>query len=198
VLQGLAIVVAGIGISGAAHAQSFSRWRNANTAHGTFYLGVAGGEVCNPANGQCGVAPGTQLITWQKAGDDQEVKFTLPAGGLVFLQDFYEDPWAIAGTCLHVRGQSNSENANLETESSLCLVDPYARWLPEAAENLGAPFPNCFAFQNQGSGLFMSVNQGNVQNGSRIVQWPLCVPGSGACGGPSGYHADQFWCPEAP
>jgi hypothetical protein len=199
VLQGLAIVAAGAAMSGSAHAQSFSRWRNANTTNGTFYLGVSGGEVCDPANDQCGVAAGTQLITWQKGGDDQQWKEVLPGGGFVDFQDFFPDPWTNTGTCMHVRGQSNSENANLETQSGgACLTEPSARWRPIRAEDMGAPFPTCIAFQNLSSGMYVSVSQGNVKNGSHVIQWPLCQSGSSACGSPAGFHADQWWCPEAP
>jgi Ricin-type beta-trefoil lectin domain-like len=203
VLYGLAIVVAGVAISGSAHAQAlntFLRWRNASTAHGTFYLGVSGGVKCNPANEQCGVAAGTPLITWQKAGLDQEVQLILPGGGYVSLQDYYSDPWTNSGTCLHVRGQSTSLNAVLETQSGgSCLFgDNSTRWHTVRAEDLNAPFPGCYVFQNAASSLYMAVSAGNVQNGSAIVQYALCQPGSNACGAPAGYHADQFWCPEAP
>jgi len=199
VLQGLAIVVAGVAISGSAHAQSFSRWRNASTAHGTFFLGVSGGAQCNRFE-ECGVVPGTQLITWQKAGDDQQWRLVLPGGGFVDVQDFFPDLATNSGTCMHVRNQSSSAGANLElTSGGFCIFsDNSVRWHLVRAEDIGAPFPGCFAFQNGLSGMFMSVYQGNVQNGSRVVQWPLCQPGSSACGAPAGFHADQFWCPETP
>ncbi|HVV53580.1 MAG TPA: RICIN domain-containing protein [Polyangia bacterium] len=191
-------MVAGAAISGSAQAQTFSRYRNANTAHGTFYLGVSGGEVCDPANEKCGVKAGTQLITYQKSGDDQQWELTLPQGGYVYLQDLLGDPWTNDGTCINVVNRSTSQGANLEIESAGCIGDPTARWRPVQAEDLGAPYPGCYAFQDLASGLYMGVSGGNVQNGSHVIQWPLCIAGSNACGGPAGFHPDQFWCPETP
>lgn len=208
VLQGLAIVVAGVAISGSAHAQAlntFKRWKNAKTpcCSAPFYLGVSGGVKCNSANGQCGVASGTQLITWGKAGLDQEVQLILPGAGYVSIQDYYGDPWTYSGVCIHVRGQSTSLNASVETVSGgSCLFgDDSTRWAFHRAEDIGfpaAPFTGCYAIENEVSHLYMSVSGGNVGNGSNVVQYPLCRPGSNVCGAPAGYHADQFWCPEDP
>jgi len=95
--------------------------------------------------------------------------------------------------CIGIPSVPVSKNEDLIIQNCLALNTESFVAMP--AEAFGAPYPGCYAFE--AGELYMSVYQGNVKNGAHVVFWPLCVPGTGACGNPSDdWHPDQFWCPE--
>lgn len=205
---GLLIVISGFAGPRAANAQShpartWGRWRNADTSRGVFYLSVWGGEVCQTGEA-CGLANNTQVVTYQLAGLDQRWGAVRDTQEFVFpednVQNYFQDYRnGVTPMCL-VTGGNNSTAAG----ASIVVYDcqslsqgPGQYWNVEPAEFYGAPYPGCFLFYNEHSGLVMSVRNGVVQNGSQVDQWPMCEPGSDACGNPSNaWHPDQFWCPE--
>jgi hypothetical protein len=200
VAQVVVILVGGLTVARSAHAQGLSwrHWRNANTTNGTFYLGVSGGEVCNGIGGPCGLATGTPLVTWQQSGWDQ----LWGIGGNDIVQndlpDFGGDP-----VCIGAQNHVDGKNANLAVYDCSDTVDSDMHWFAYPVEELTppAPFPGCYVFFEAGKtdGTVMSVYQGVVKNGSRVVEWPLCTPNRGNCGSPTNaYHADQIWCPDSP
>jgi hypothetical protein len=200
------IVAASLAVAGSASAQTatWALWKNANTTNGTFYMGVSGGPKCN-ASRQCWVNPGTQIITWTQSQGDQYMGAieNFPPGTTI--QDFYKDS---SGNpmCLQVAGNSQSTNANIVvSECQNRTQSPSQFWQAASAEDLGAPFPGCFMFFNMNSPgvtlMVLSVFQGSVKDGSRVIQFPICEPTSGGntCGfPPNAWHPDQFWCPIQP
>ena len=40
----------------------------------------------------------------------------------------------------------------------------------------------------------MGVSGGTVQNGTKVIQWPMFY---GTPGAKTGWHPDQFWCPQS-
>jgi hypothetical protein len=201
---GVSIVFAGLAISGSAKAQTWGRWQNLNEVNGQFYLGVAGGEVCNGPNGSCGVKRGAAMITWQRSGEDQDMGAPVDdATGTI--QDFYNDSANdVLPMCVGVAANSLALNAGVVIwDCQDQSQGPGQYWKTVSASELGAPFPGCFAFVNQNSSVngktvVMSVQGGVVKNGQAVVQYTLCTPTNGACGNPSNWwHEDQFWCPAA-
>lgn len=205
---GLSIVFAGLAVSGSANAQTFGRWRNANTTNGTFYLGVAGGcEYYKGPGYECGLKSGQQIITYQLAGLDQQM--AAPTDETVGrIQDTYPDYQDLTTPmCVAVANNSKSLNAGVVIwDCQTTSQGPGQYWKAESAEDLGAPsqYAGCFVFINQNSSpsypankpVVLSVQNGVVKNGSAVVQYSLCTDTNGACGNPSNqWHADQFWCP---
>lgn len=206
--MGLFVVMAGVAISGSAHAQTntTARWRNADTTYGTYYLGVSGGVVCNES---CGIPDGKSLITYQKSQTDQIwTVTTIPLPGFINLYNVITDsvprypgfqiPECIAFPWSQQQGLLDGLNANAVTAE--CSSPGATGFEVQSAESLGAPFQywGCYALSAANS-LYLSVYQGKVKNGSPVVMWPLCIPNSGNCGNPSNaWHPDQFWCPEVP
>jgi hypothetical protein len=202
-VQVLFIVISGFATSGLAHAQSptWARWRNANTAHGRFYLGVSGGEVCQSGGGPCGLVAGTQLITWQKSGPDQEWGVVEQSGNVNRLPGYniQNDLFDFSGgaMCLVIPFSKIGGNQQVIVDSCYNDAIDETYWVAVSAESLGAPYSGCYAIKPYTSGYYMSVSQGDVHNGSSVVLWTLCKPNSGNCGNPSNaWHPDQFWCPE--
>ncbi len=215
VLHGWSTFIVGLAIAGSAQAQAvtMARWRNADTRRGTFYFGVSGGETCNPSTNICGLKSGTQIITYQKSGEDQ-IWGATESWFSIGIQDLFPDIANGNPLCVTPQNESTSRNANLIVKDcQFDVQDPNVPapsdngdwnqvWAAIPAESVGAPYTGCFAFekglQNDPAGpTVMSVYQGIVQNGSHVVQWPLCQPGSNACGNPpNAFHPDQWWCPE--
>ncbi len=198
------VVIASLAISGSASAQSkiWARWKNAASPASTpYYMGVSGGKVCSWYG--CGVATGTQIIMWTKSDWDQEMGAPDPAngGGPGLVQDDYNDyEDGETPMCLALQNNATSGGQNTNFVIWDCgPQNPGQNIQLKRAEDLSpaAPYPGCYAFIDQGTGMALSVYQGNLYKGARVVNWPLCVPNSGACGSPSNaYHADQFWCPD--
>jgi hypothetical protein len=205
VVLSLSVLIAGVALSRVADAQSgshgtFPRLRNANTAHGTFYLGVSGGEQCNQYE-ECGLVAGTQLKVWQKSQLDQTWFLPPQQNGYRFgnVINYFVDLWTGNDLCIVVQNNDAfKQGTNLVVTD--CTTDYATKyWYATPAEDLGAPYPGCFAISESLDAMYISVAAGNVQNGSLVDIWPLCRPGSNACGNPSNaFHPDQFWCPEAP
>jgi Ricin-type beta-trefoil lectin domain-like len=203
-MLGAFIVIASLAVSGfaSAQAQIWGRWRNASTAAGgPYYLGVSGGEVCDPATEKCGVKPGTQLITWTKSGLDQFMGAANPAnnGGPGIFRDWYND-WFDGTTpmCLALPNNATTGPENTNVVIWDCDSQNNAQnWYLVPASIEGAPYPGCYLIVNQGNGMALSVYQGNVKDGARVILWPGCAPNNGECGNPSNaWHPDQFWCPD--
>lgn len=198
IVQGLSIIIAGVAISGSAHAQSWMKLRNANMVHGKFYLGVSGGQVCNSLG--CGVEPGTQIIMWQSAfGGDQ--LWAWPMTDSTLTNDLPIIGGVPPAACIWI----DDEPSGFPVENDSTYIENCAfasQWQAVTAESLGAPYSGCFAIKalsgSPGAPEYLSVYQGNVVNSSHVVLWPLCQPNSLNCGNPSAWHPDQFWCPEKP
>ncbi len=172
VALGLSVIASSLAVATPASAQS--RLRNAYTANGTFYLGVSGGYM----------HVGTQLIVWQKAGDDQ-LWYLPPGQGSI--QDYLTDNNGFT-VCVDAQGDPNGGlGANLIIQ----LCNPgYTEefWQMFSAEKLGfgANYPGCYMFYNVAKGLAIGVAGGNtsVKNGTHVIQWTYDT------------SANQFWCPE--
>jgi hypothetical protein len=211
VLGGITMV-ASLAVASSASAQTvtWALWQNANTANGMFYMGVSGGPKCNSTTHQCWVNPGTQIITWTQSQADQymgAIENWFPG---TQIQDFYKD---MNGNpmCLGTAANSTSQNANIVVwECQDKTQGPGQYWQSFRAEDLGAPYPGCFMFVNMNTtaatGGFegvLSVFQGSVKDGSRVIQFPICSPrpnsNTASCGfAPNAWHPDQFWCPYQP
>jgi hypothetical protein len=178
---GFLIVAASLAAAGSASAQSESRWYNADTSQGTFYLGVYGGGQCDHPR-HCWVTHGTQLVTWSYSGLDQEWYATTPGTGTV--TNWYPNNIG-QQMCMGVDGGSTAERAALKIWE--CVGHPDQNWKIKKAEDYGAPFPGCFVFINQNSGQVMSVSL-PVGQGSHVVQFPFFQ---------GVWHPDQFWCPSS-
>jgi hypothetical protein len=185
---GLSIITASLVLAAPASATNQTRWMNANQTHGApFFLGVSGGPVCNRVG--CGLNDGTNIIVWQAGQSDQLWNSTAPGQDLVI--DYYGNINTGAAMCLGVAGGSTNQGAGLIIWH--CNGNPDQKWNLITAESLQAPFPGCFVFSDGESGQVMGVSGGNVQNGTRVIQWPLFV---GVPNQPTGWHSDQFWCPQ--
>ncbi len=117
------------------------------------------------------------------------------------VQDYYKDYGdGLTNMCLALQNNAQTGGQNTSVVIWDCGSQSTAQqWQLTKAEDLmpQAPFPGCYVFTNQASGMALSMYQGSVHDGAHAVLWPLCVPNSGACGSPSNlYHADQFWCPD--
>jgi hypothetical protein len=184
---GVSIITASLVLAMPASAANQTRWLNANQTHGAFYLGVAGGPVCNGVG--CGVKDGTNIIVWALGQFDQLWTATAPGAGIV--QDYYNNNVSPFGPmCLGVAGGVLTQGAPLIIWD--CNGNADQKWNTITAESLNAPFPGCFVFSDGQSGQVMGVTAGNVVNGTRVIQWPLFV---GVPHELTGWHSDQFWCP---
>jgi hypothetical protein len=171
--------IAGLALAGSAQAQTYNQWRNADTTHGNFFMGVSGGPQCNHVG--CGLHNGTNIIVWQAGQSDQ---LWWPNGGDGPVEDYYFNVDNGSPMCLGVSGGSLSQGTPLIIWQ--CNGAKDQSWKIASAESLSAPFPGCFVFFNDKSGMVAGVSGGNVQNGTRLIQWPL-FQGT--------WHPDQFWCP---
>jgi hypothetical protein len=180
------MVIASVTLAAPASAQNLGRWRNADTTHGNFFLGVAGGPVCNYAG--CGLNNGTNIIVWQYSQMDQ--LWWPDAGGP--LQDYYYNISNGLPMCAGVAAGSINQGTPIIIWQCNGALDQ--SWKIVSADAVSAPFPGCFVFFNNKSGMVMGVSAGNVQNGTRVIQWPLFY---GTPGAPTGWHPDQFWCPQS-
>jgi hypothetical protein len=183
------IVVAGVSLAVPASAQNIpNRWRNADTTHGTFYLGVSGGPTCNRVD--CGLHNGANIIAWQFGQEDQ---LWWPESGNGPVEDYYFNIDNGLSMCLGVA--AGSLNAGTPLVIWQCNNALDQSWKIVSAEAVSAPFPGCSVFFNNKSGMVMGVSGGNVQNGTKVIQWPLF---QGTPGGNAGWHPDQFWCLQSP
>jgi hypothetical protein len=185
---GLFITTASLMASTTASAETTGRWKNAASPSGTpYYFGVSGGPLCG--GNRCTYNQNTPIILWTSSQNDQYWGAAAPGTGHVL--NNYGD--IVSGTpwCLHPSGSTNNSNLVIDP----CLTSSIDNWRLISAESLGAPFPGCFAFQNQLSWRVMSVYRGSIFSGAHVVEYDFCQPGSNVCGSPAGYHADQFWCP---
>jgi hypothetical protein len=179
------IVIACVALTAPASAQDLVHYRNADTSQGKFFLGVSGGPTCSPVD--CGLNNGQSIITYQLSGSDQQW-WSTTNGPLLNLND---NVTIDALMCLGVAGGKLNEGIPLVIWQ--CNGADDQSWKVVPAETLKAPFPECFAFFNNKSGMVAGVSGGKVQNGTKVIQWPLF---QGTPGGDAGWHPDQFWCPQ--
>ncbi len=181
---GLVAMGAVVAQSAPTYAQAVqTRWRNADTTNGTFYLGISGGKICN--GWDCWVNHGTNIITYQSQinGNDQFWSVFEDSTNEVINQLNSSTHQVM---CLGVSGGSTNNGAPLIIwECNGNSQDQY--WQVKKAEDYGAPYAGCFVFINTKSGQVMGVSNGVVKNGSQVIQWPFYQ---------NPFHVDQFWCPQ--
>jgi hypothetical protein len=179
------IAIGCVALTAPASAQSLVRYRNADKSNGTFFLGVSGGPSCSPVD--CGLKNGQSIITYQLGESDQQW-WSTTNGPLYNLND---NVTIDALMCLGVAGGRLDEGIPLVIWQ--CNGADDQSWKVVSASTLNAPFPNCFAFFNNKSGMVAGVSGGKVQNGTKVIQWPFFY---GTPGNIAGWHPDQFWCPQ--
>jgi hypothetical protein len=157
------------------------------------------------------VVSGTKIIAWEnnindgKNHNDQLWNQTTGAGISTTVKNFMLTT-NNADACLSVSGNATQKLANgtqLEVRTCDGGMDQLWEIRPANDPTLQAPFKNsdgispCFIFRNTNSGQVMGVANGGapgaVKDGAAIIQWPLYL---GTPNSFSGWHPDQFWCPQ--
>jgi hypothetical protein len=188
---GLSVIAASLA---SARPASATRWLNRDMSHGTFYMGVAGGCV-NTSIG-CALISGTRIIVWEPSNDGKNhTDENWMVGGAdattLFGNTLFSTTPQLAG--LSIQGSSPAEGAAVVVRDiNPCCNQPDQTWRIIRAEDLGAPYWNCFVLLNVNSSMVAGVAGGAVTQGASVIQWPLFV---GKPLSPTGWHPDQFWCP---
>jgi hypothetical protein len=207
VVLGLAIVAGSIAL--ARPASAMNRWRDfvKGPNNINIFMGVAGCCTCDPLVG-CMIIPGTRIIAWDndtsqgKNHNDQLWNQTTGKGVHTTVRDFMLTT-GMVNACLGISGNATQKLANgTQLEVRTCDGGADQQWeiIPANDPSLKAPFMidsinPCFIFRNVSSGKVMGISNGQVQNGTPIIQWSLF---QGLPNSLFGWHPDQFWCPSSP
>ena len=187
----LSVITASVALATPANAEV--RLKNADTSQGEFFLGVLG----NPCGSQgCFINHGKPIVVWQMSFDDQLWQATAPGFGV--LKNHFNNQQGFS-MCAGVAGNPQQQQEQGRPLVLWECLDSAAdqKWNAVPAASIGtapgAPFPGCFVFTNSNSGQVMGVAGGKVKNSTAVIQWPFFF---GNPGEKTGWHADQFWCPQ--
>jgi hypothetical protein len=188
---GLSVIAASLA---SATPASATRWVNRDMSHGTFFMGVAGGCVNTPIG--CSLVPGTRIIVWQPSNDGKnhtDQNWMVPGVDATryFGNELFSTTPQLIG--LSIQGSSTANGAAVVVRDiPPCCATADQTWQIIKAEDLQAPFWNCFVIKNNYTGKVAGVAGGTVTQGASVIQWPLFM---GQPLSPTGWHPDQFWCP---
>jgi len=195
---GLFIVTASLAL---ARPASATRWRNLDTRNGTFFMGVAGG--CVNTQFGCRLISGSRIIIWQNTPGDgknhTDQNWMVPAVPATrFIGNTLPSTTPqLAG--LSILNSSTAAGAQVVVRDIDPAVSrPDQTWEIKTAQSVQAPFAGCFILRNVNSSQVAGVSGGSMTQGQNVIEWALYLgtPNQGSVQSPSGWHLDQFWCPE--